>query len=344
MRLNCPNCGAQYEVPDEVIPQAGRDVQCSSCGNTWFQVHPDADNDLADDLGAPVADETWSPDDDVERAQKAENDSVAAQEEPTPEGVYMGDELPAAAPVQSDSLYSEDNVDLDDEEAYQDTRALHIGDAPQEELPEYPEDDNHNSDFLEESTQPTRRALDPEIADVLKQEAEHEVQARLAEADTGLESQPDLGLAPPPTESEKRALAARARMTRMRGLPTETVDTATAPTDVDPTGSRRDLLPDIEEINSTLRSTGDRHPENNPYGASPSMRRRRGFRLGFGLVFLTAAMILLAYIYHEDIVIAQPQTAPYITKFMAWANDARLWLDTQMTHWMLWLQSKTGTH
>ncbi|EEE38721.1 MJ0042 family finger-like domain protein [Rhodobacteraceae bacterium KLH11] len=37
MRLTCPNCGAQYEVPDEVIPEGGRDVQCSNCEETWFQ-------------------------------------------------------------------------------------------------------------------------------------------------------------------------------------------------------------------------------------------------------------------------------------------------------------------
>jgi predicted Zn finger-like uncharacterized protein len=37
MRLTCPNCKAQYEVADRVIPDGGRDVQCSSCGNTWFQ-------------------------------------------------------------------------------------------------------------------------------------------------------------------------------------------------------------------------------------------------------------------------------------------------------------------
>ena len=41
MRITCPNCGAQYEVPDEVIPTEGRDVQCSNCGDTWFQAHPD---------------------------------------------------------------------------------------------------------------------------------------------------------------------------------------------------------------------------------------------------------------------------------------------------------------
>lgn len=37
MRLTCPNCKAQYEVSDGVIPPGGRDVQCSACGATWFQ-------------------------------------------------------------------------------------------------------------------------------------------------------------------------------------------------------------------------------------------------------------------------------------------------------------------
>ena len=37
MRLTCPNCNAQYEVDDKVIPKAGRDVQCSACGHTWYQ-------------------------------------------------------------------------------------------------------------------------------------------------------------------------------------------------------------------------------------------------------------------------------------------------------------------
>lgn len=37
MRLTCPNCGAQYEVDETVIPKGGRDVQCSACGHTWYQ-------------------------------------------------------------------------------------------------------------------------------------------------------------------------------------------------------------------------------------------------------------------------------------------------------------------
>ncbi len=37
MRLVCPNCGAQYEIETSLIPEAGRDVQCSACAHQWFQ-------------------------------------------------------------------------------------------------------------------------------------------------------------------------------------------------------------------------------------------------------------------------------------------------------------------
>lgn len=63
MRLTCPNCNAQYEVDDNVIPAGGRDVQCSACAHTWFQ-YPmevalqmraaDIDDDDDDDDDSPV--------------------------------------------------------------------------------------------------------------------------------------------------------------------------------------------------------------------------------------------------------------------------------------------------
>lgn len=37
MRLTCPNCGAQYELAEGVIPPEGRDVECSACAHVWFQ-------------------------------------------------------------------------------------------------------------------------------------------------------------------------------------------------------------------------------------------------------------------------------------------------------------------
>ena len=36
MRLTCPNCGADYDIPEGMVPAAGRHVQCSTCHTRWF--------------------------------------------------------------------------------------------------------------------------------------------------------------------------------------------------------------------------------------------------------------------------------------------------------------------
>jgi len=36
MLLTCPNCEAEYEVPDGMVPAAGRHVQCTNCHTRWF--------------------------------------------------------------------------------------------------------------------------------------------------------------------------------------------------------------------------------------------------------------------------------------------------------------------
>ena len=95
MRLICPNCSAQYEVPADVIPDEGRDVQCSNCQETWFQTHPDTEpqTDVVQTLkehfaqtepeAAPIppqSDAISEPDpidDEFERALDQELDTVA---------------------------------------------------------------------------------------------------------------------------------------------------------------------------------------------------------------------------------------------------------------------------
>ncbi len=79
MRLTCPNCSAQYEVPDDVIPENGRDVQCSNCEQTWFQPkHPETAKDQPDTVEAvvaePVGDAAAAPADEVApEPEKAED-------------------------------------------------------------------------------------------------------------------------------------------------------------------------------------------------------------------------------------------------------------------------------
>ncbi len=89
MKLTCPNCGAQYEVPDDVIPQAGRDVQCSNCGDTWFQSHhdhpaPEDDSSAPPDDWEEAAPETAPPEPEPEHAAPSDApEQTSAKPDPT---------------------------------------------------------------------------------------------------------------------------------------------------------------------------------------------------------------------------------------------------------------------
>ena len=250
MRLICPNCDAQYEVPTEVVPTEGRDVQCSNCGQTWFQHHPD-----------------HTP--------------------PTKEEVAA------------------------------------------EAIPE-------NEERVEISTQPQRKEIDPAVADILRQEAEHEAEIRDQE-NTGLESQPDLGFDDSvDDEGARRAREARERMARMRGEEIE------ANTSVAALGSRRDLLPDIEEINSTLRSTNDRQFAVAENGDAP-VKKKRGFKFGFITVVLIAIVLAAIYIFAPDIAKAVPQVDPLISNYVSIVDQGRTWLDGQLQGLAKWLDATAAS-
>lgn len=267
MRLTCPNCDAQYEVPDDVVPTTGRDVQCSNCGQTWFQHHPDH--------------------------------------------------------------------------------------APQEEISELPEDDFAPDEEVapppplqQSEPAPARKQLDPAVADILRQEAEAEFEARAQRQSEPLESQPDLGLddtAPvPPLASdddpERRALEAKKRMARMRG------DTYPPdPAAHGPAGSRRELLPDIEEINSTLRNdtaaSGHGADLRQGVAAADEAERRSGFRWGFFTIAVIAIALAAVYIYAPEIATAVPALDPFLNTYVIWVDQIRALLDAQVKTLLGWLDT-----
>lgn len=257
MRLICPNCDAQYEVADDVIPTDGRDVQCSNCGQTWFQHHHDH---------MPPAEEI--------------EDEADALPEPDDAPVPDEDRVPAQQ----------------------------------------------------------RRTLDVSVADILRQEAEIESRAR-AQAGSGLESQPELGLSSGESDSERRNREASERMARMRGETTaEAAATAAA------IGSRRDLLPDIEEINSTLRSTSDRQAGATAEMADaehdrPSRPRSSGFRRGFMFMVILALLLVAIYIAAPQIARSLPQTDPYLSGYVAQVDVFRGWLNGKIMALLTWLDA-----
>ncbi|ABG31225.1 hypothetical protein CEP88_17830 [Roseobacter denitrificans] len=265
MRLICPNCDAQYEVPEDVMPLDGRDVQCSNCGQTWFQEHPSAPADAT-----------------------TETFDFAKTPEPAPGQTR--------------------------EEA--------------DETPELP-------------TPPVRRALDPAVEDVLRAEAELEAQARRAER-SNLESQPDLGLGDTPQKRSPQIDPAPERKTRPAVDPKKDEETfATASSSA--MSSRRELLPDIEEINSTLRSNNDRSPGSDPgQTAQIEVREKRNSRRGFILAIALVGGLVLVYLYAPQIAQQIPQAEPALMSYVEIANGWRVWLDTQFTALLTWLDQVSG--
>lgn len=182
-----------------------------------------------------------------------------------------------------------------------------------------------------------RHSLDESMLAVLREEAERETQARAREAaraaGRGIESQPELGLPEAPSPSRLRI--------RQRPAPDPDdldPDPATAPADVhdappEPVtqqarGARRELLPDIEQINSTLdaSSAARKGGAQLRVPAAPE-RRRAGFRLGFLLVLLLAVLAALAYVQAPRIAGSLPAAAPVIEGYVASVDRARIWLD-----------------
>ncbi|MEL6207716.1 MAG: zinc-ribbon domain-containing protein [Pseudomonadota bacterium] len=225
MRLTCPNCGAQYAVDPGVIPAEGRDVQCSSCGHTWLQLHPDA----------------------------------AGQPEPEP---------------------------------------------PVEEVAQVP-------------------STDPEVMNILREEAERERAARQADS-APFEAQPELAMEPAPAV-EAVAQPAPEPQPELRATPVFPADMSDEERALR-AAPRRSLLPDIEEINSTLGPSDDDEP--GPIVARMRREREnRGRRIGFAIAIGTFAMLTILYSQGPRIAVAVPAFAPVLTAYVGAVDRGRLWLD-----------------
>lgn len=249
MRITCPNCDAEYEVDEALIPPNGRDVQCSNCGKGWFQEPLTQEEPAAAVVPPP------------------EPEPPAKEEEPVvpkPEPEPVAD--PAPAPMESAT------PDLVDE------------DAMGEDTPPPP------------PSQP--RQPDEEALKILREEAEREMRAREAEAQQALQSQPDLNL-DTATAGATVAAAATAVSANARG----------------------DLLPDIEEINSTLdpNSLGDEGKR----GKDPVAQQRGGFRWGFSLFLFIAVVLILLYVFAPQLADAVPALEGFLTTYVDAGNVVR---------------------
>jgi predicted Zn finger-like uncharacterized protein len=308
MRLVCPNCGAQYEVDDRVIPDSGRDVQCSACGHAWYQMplgYPEADDGAA----LPDHDDTLLPEDEGEAeglaAEAQGEDESAAPDEFTPEERAADDAEPEVA-----------------------ARA------------------GEGSDEVTEPEAAGRPTMGEEVRSILREEAEHELSRRAAEQ---VETQPDLGLDSSPSPEEERRRIARERMARMRGLDEdeaieEDVAEPETPPEAEPEDARarpprRELFPDIEEINSTLDGRGmDRDADVTFVEGA----RSGGFARGFFLVIFLAALLLAVYMLAPNLSETIPAIEPALVAYVEAVNAGRAWLDTTMQGLIAQIEALVG--
>ena len=182
---------------------------------------------------------------------------------------------------------------------------------------------------------PPRRPLDENVMAVLREEALREAVARRAEAARGIETQPDLGLiaaarrvppkapatpdAPPPRpEAAPPAPLSVAARSLADPAPPAPPEPPRAP-------PRRELLPDIEEINSTLSARPDRR--GGPGGPAPADDPRQGFRRGFLLMILLLGLLALAYVMAPRISAEIPAAAPALSGYADQVDRLRIGLD-----------------
>lgn len=354
MRLICPNCAAQYEVDASVVPDAGRDVQCSNCGRTWFQPSARMLEDEAEAAAQTIAPEPqdWEvPSDDPAGAFAA--DTLAAPAAPAPaaepdatKAAPDRPEIPAAqAPAPQPPPASEPAPAEEEDEndmvsvtvaamvAEQDAPAP-VADAPSDLAP-----------APAAGTTP-RRTLDDSLLSILREEAEREAAARRAEGST-FETQEELNLEPAASRAASRAAAKLAAMQRAP----EADETADRVAHLHDTGeedpvtapqiSRRERLPDIEEINSTLRATSDRAGHAVAKDAPQTLAQQRsGFRLGFGAVLMAGLAAMTVYATAPRLTQMVPGLTPALSSYVGAVDQGRIWLDGQLQAIITRLQEK----
>ncbi|NEY89903.1 hypothetical protein G4Z14_06280 [Rhodobacteraceae bacterium KMS-5] len=181
------------------------------------------------------------------------------------------------------------------------------------------------------------RTLDESLLAVLREEAERETNARRSEAPPVIETQDELGL----TEQGVTSGSAQAepdpvseRIARMKGL-------ASPPPKPQ---SRREMLPEIDEINTTLRASSERR--SGEAGAVtdslPAAKGAASFRSGFLLMILLALAIIALYMMAPKLAEQIPAAKGALQTFVALVDAARLWLDGLLDKATGWIGGKAS--
>jgi hypothetical protein len=109
--------------------------------------------------------------------------------------------------------------------------------------------------------------------------------------------------------------------------------------------ARRDMFPEIEEINSTLRASNERRSGSAAAVASTleeDAGRRSGFRSGFVLMLLLAVILVAAYVMAPKLAQQFPAAAGALTAYVAACDSARNYLNTVLQAAIAYMHGLAG--
>lgn len=262
---------------------------CPNC-DAQYEVDDSAIPDAGRDVQCSNCGHAW-----FQMPESAEEDLTdALYREPEPEAVPVG----PAAVAQTEAP----DEDPDDDEEPEPPPAPRAGAAP------------------------VRRVLDADVLAILREEAELELAARKAEG-VGIEMQGDLGLPPPVSPVVGSAAAAAAATAAARTDTDRRIATMKGEAVPPPrAAARRDLLPDIEEINSSLRPN-DTAVSREEARQAKAASSGSGFRSGFALALLLAVVVVALYVMAPQISAQIPGAADAMASYVAMIDSLRQSID-----------------
>ncbi len=324
MRLVCPNCEAKYEVPEDAIPETGRDVQCANCGHSWYQMRARAASVEAAPAvvpavaAAPAVAEPVAVEAAVETAVGPDPVPEAAEfvlEAPDPVAVGEPETVPdtvSAAVSVADpepEIAVEPVVDFTPapEPVSEDVAEVSPVAAPSEAVEDVAEEVEAAQE-VPVGVAAAAYAVDDSVLAILREEADREARARHAEAARAIETQTELGIEQvmpvaskvPEVVAEDPALVAR-----------------------------RARLPDVEEINSTLRPS-EVVSDDDAQNMETMEEGRSSFRSGFLMVMTLAILGAAVYGSADAIADAVPSLAGVLKGYVGFVDSMRLQLDGLM--------------
>ncbi|WP_240790383.1 hypothetical protein [Rhodobacter sp. SY28-1] len=167
---------------------------------------------------------------------------------------------------------------------------------------------------------PAAYAVDESVLAILREEAEREALARKSDVGKPLEVQADLGIESAPAVKKKP----------VEVISTDADTVAPAEDADDKLAGRRTRLPDVEEINSTLRPSEQLIDTAADEPGDVATEGRSSFRSGFLLVMTLAIVGAALYISADALAEAVPALAGVLKAYVGLVDGLRLQLDGLM--------------